>query len=320
MDGKDNRWRFLNTGPGDAFFNMALDEAILSSVRKGKSPPTLRVYRWNPPAVSFGYAQPVDRKIELERCKKMGIDIVRRITGGRAVLHWEELTYSVIAPLSPSGHIGQSCSIRFGGPFKDHHRIEGSLESVYKVISQCLLLALRSIGIPAEFECVSSSGRRNMVTSFRSGRTACFASASKYEITVGGRKLVGSAQRRVKNTMLQHGSILMGPAHKAISEILRRDSDKFKTDLKEELDRTTVSLSEISSSRIGFDQLGCALKRGFEEHLDVEMICEEPTSDEFQVAEILSSKKYGSQKWNLQRTPAGLQPQSESRNSDCLID
>ena len=91
------RWRFLNTGAADGPYNMAVDEAVLRSVRKQQIPPTLRIYAWNPAAISVGYGQPVHRDIDVEKCRRSGTPIVRRLTGGRAVLHDEEITYSVVA-------------------------------------------------------------------------------------------------------------------------------------------------------------------------------------------------------------------------------
>ncbi|MBI4531080.1 MAG: octanoyltransferase, partial [Candidatus Latescibacteria bacterium] len=121
-------WRFLNTGFHDAFFNMACDEILLHRVCQGVSGPVFRVYGWSPPAISLGYAQRIDREVDVERCRAAGIDIVRRVTGGRAVLHWDELTYSVV------------CRV-------DDPLVGGSIMETYSTISRCLLAGLRLFGV-----------------------------------------------------------------------------------------------------------------------------------------------------------------------------
>jgi len=101
------RWRVIFTGANDAFFNMALDEALLLSCQKRASPPVLRLYLWKPPAVSMGYFQSAEKTVNLKKCKDRGIDVVRRITGGRGVLHEDEITYSVCASLDDFPQLGE---------------------------------------------------------------------------------------------------------------------------------------------------------------------------------------------------------------------
>ncbi|MFO7654538.1 MAG: biotin/lipoate A/B protein ligase family protein [Candidatus Krumholzibacteriia bacterium] len=163
---------------------MARDRALLERQRRG-DPPVLRLYRWSPPAVSIGYHQD-QADFPLERARVLGWDVVRRPTGGRAILHAEELTYAVVAG-SPSPLFGSS------------------LHSSYARINEALLAFLSDLGIAGEI----SSGESRA----EARGTVCFQSAGQYEVRVGGRKLVGSAQRRSERAFLQHGSILFGPAH-----------------------------------------------------------------------------------------------------------
>jgi len=172
------RWRLILDEPLDGAENMAVDEAMLRAVETGAvRTPTLRLYSWKGPVVSIGYRQ------SAARLSGLGLPLVRRITGGRAVLHDMELTYSVVA--------GDSCRIFRGG-----------ITGAYSAISESIVAALGDAGVEAAFE--RAAGGRE-----RDEREACFYAPARYEVCVGGRKLVGSAQRRFRNALLQHGSILL---------------------------------------------------------------------------------------------------------------
>jgi len=127
-----NQWRYLETGANDAFFNMGLDEAILESVASGSEPPTLRLYRWNPSAVSVGYFQGVRDEVNLNSCASLGIDVVRRLTGGGAVFHADELTYSLVVP-------------------ETHPLAAGGILDSYKAICAGVVAGFKVLGIQAEF-------------------------------------------------------------------------------------------------------------------------------------------------------------------------
>jgi lipoate-protein ligase A len=180
--------RLLITGPGEAAFNMALDQAIAEAVRAGRAPATIRFYGWERPAVSLGSFQGIDG-INAGFLKETGIPIVKRPTGGRAILHGNELTYSV--------------SSRYEG------KLRGNLFACYRTISEALEAAIRKLGVPVE------ARRRREKPDARPGGPAhghsnsavCFQSVSFGEITFGGRKLVGSAQKRWTDGFLQQGSI-----------------------------------------------------------------------------------------------------------------
>ncbi len=167
---------------------MALDEELLARAQAGDTRPVLRLYAWNPPAVSIGRFQDIGTAVNARACERLGFDIVRRVTGGRAVLHWKELTYSIAART-------------------DDRLFPSSVLGTYKVIATALVSALRALGLPAEM--VSRAGRHAKLVQKAPKAASCFSTPSWYEIVVNGRKIVGSAQRRAGNAFLQHGSILL---------------------------------------------------------------------------------------------------------------
>lgn len=175
-------WRLLRTPPAQGAWNMAVDETILEFAGRGDVPPTLRLYAWSPACLSLGYAQPI-KDVDLDRLQDRGWEIVRRPTGGRAILHTEELTYSVC------------------GQHSEPH-LSGSVLESYQRLSLALLEALRLMGINAD-----STEKSSLQDSNAEDNPVCFEIPSNYEITVVGKKLIGSAQARRKSSVLQHGSL-----------------------------------------------------------------------------------------------------------------
>lgn len=173
-----DQWRIIYDPPTDGARNMAIDEAILTAVAAGAAPPTLRFYQWKPACLSLGCGQRA-READAERLRERGWDIVRRPTGGRAILHRHELTYSLALPL-------------------DHPIAAGGIVESYRRISAVFIAALRTLGVEPHADRVSGDAALTPV---------CFETPSHYEITVGGKKLIGSAQMRRKGGILQHGSL-----------------------------------------------------------------------------------------------------------------
>lgn len=235
-----NSWRFLNSGPADGAANMAVDEAILEGVRAGMSPPTLRVYAWEPPAVSIGHSQKASTELDLAACRRMGFGVVRRPTGGRAVLHAGELTYSVVgrAGVPPLGR---------------------SIAESYEAIAKGLLAALAEIGVAAELAPVAAAPRTR-------GEVAppCFVSAGRFEVVVAGKKLIGSAQRRVGTAVLQHGSLLMDGTHAEIAEVMRVKRESERETIRRTLSRKATDLSTLMAAPADFETLAAAVRTGFE--------------------------------------------------------
>ncbi|MEJ2486788.1 MAG: lipoate--protein ligase family protein, partial [Anaerolineales bacterium] len=179
--GKPNLWRLLLTPEAPGAWNMAVDEAILEAATHREVLPTLRLYAWNPPCLSLGYAQPIS-DVDESRLEKFGWDLVRRPTGGRAILHTDELTYSVCGP-------------------EDEPVLAGDILSSYKRLSSAILAAIEQIGISVQ----ALPQEKN--ANSKSPEPVCFEVPSNYEITADGKKLVGSAQARRQGGVLQHGTL-----------------------------------------------------------------------------------------------------------------
>lgn len=177
-------WDLILDGELDGASNMAIDAELLQEVEAGSSPKTIvRFYQWRRPTISLGRNQKIEAAVDREYCEAHGIDIVHRPTGGRAVLHDDELTYAVIS--NDAAHFGDT--------------IYGN----YKRVSQALCDAFQRVGVPA----VLAPDTRHAPAQSNGADPPCFLSASRYELTVQGRKIVGSAQRRLRRTFLQHGSM-----------------------------------------------------------------------------------------------------------------
>jgi lipoyl(octanoyl) transferase len=236
-----NNWRLLDTGPNLAAYNMAIDEELLARAQAGEKIPVLRFYTWDPPTVSIGRFQKIETAVDAGACKLLGFDIVRRVTGGRAVLHRRELTYSVIAridnPLFPPEVLG-----------------------TYKIIASGLLAGLRNLGVDAEM--VSRGGRHASLVRKDAKDPACFSSPSWYEIVVQGKKIIGSAQRRLSGAFLQHGSILIDHDPALEAEVIPGGGTGCGvTCIQNELGRQ-VLLEEVKQ----------AFRNGFSEALRVDFI------------------------------------------------
>lgn len=218
--------RVIRDGARAGEYNMRRDAELLAQHRPGDAP-ILRLYRWTPPAITIGYHQD-ESDFDHEAAARDGLDIVRRPTGGRAILHAEELTYSVT---------GTSPGPLFGD----------SLHSAYELINQALLRFLLSLGIRADIsDGESRDDARGLV---------CFKSAGRHEIRVDGRKLIGSAQRRTNGVFLQHGSILLGPAHCELPRYLKpgvRGSDMPPAQLR----LVTTGLEEQLGTKWGEKEEG----------------------------------------------------------------
>lgn len=178
-------WRLFIDPPSPAARNMAVDEALADACRRGRAGPTLRLYGWDRPSISLGYFQRPDEVIDLDRCREAGVPVVRRTTGGRAVYHHREVTYSVVAPIP-------------------HPLFPPTIRGTYEVVARALAEGLGALGLRVACHPTEPERPRRGI-----GSPRCFDSTSRYEITCEAKKVVGSAQRRWKTAFLQHGSILL---------------------------------------------------------------------------------------------------------------
>lgn len=242
------RWRLLETGARQGGWNMACDAALHASADATDSSPTLRFYGWDPPAVSLGHHQPDPAPDEAARLRALEVDWVRRPTGGRAVYHGgpdKELTYSVAAPLGEAA-------------------FSAGLADSYRRIHAAIAAALARLGAPVELAPRSVSrnhldGRAEFIRP--TSRRACFAATVPWEIASGGRKLVGSAQRRSRRALLQHGSIPLAGDQALLSEIWPDSLEPGRT--------TTVSAAV--GRPVGFAELAASLAAAFEKSLGAEL-------------------------------------------------
>ncbi|MCS7176732.1 MAG: lipoate--protein ligase family protein [Candidatus Kapabacteria bacterium] len=219
--------------------NMQQDwERLLACASSCDTPPLLRFYAWQPWAISLGLHQP-DQIADKERCRERGIEIVRRPTGGRAILHAEEVTYAVVVRLSS----------------------QRTPQYIYRIVHERIATALQQLtGKPIQLAPASADFRR--LWSRPSG-VACFNSSARWELSYAGRKLVGSAQRIVNGVLLQHGSILLGPAHLSIAELLRFNSEADREAFRQALAAHSISLQQLCGHHLPYDSVVAVLWESF---------------------------------------------------------
>lgn len=274
------KWRYLVTEAMSPEMNMAVDEAILQLHAEGKVPPTVRFYTWSPATLSIGYFQKALKEINLEEVHKHGLGFVRRPTGGRAVLHDKELTYSVIVS-------------------EQHPKMPSSVTEAYKIISMGLLHGFQNLGLRAEMVSLASEEEKEKYSS--PGSSACFDSPSWYELVVEGKKVAGSAQTRQKGVILQHGSILLDMDVELLFSLLNFSSDRLKQRMMESFRQKAVTINEVSPRAISLQEAIDAFGRGFASGLDVELVPGELTEEELALAKELAQTRYGTEEWNLRR-------------------
>jgi len=255
-------WRLLEIEVGNAFMNMAVDEAILCSRIEGRVPNTLRLFRWNPSAVSFGRFQNIHSVVNLEECAKKRVNVVRRITGGGAVYHdsKDEVTYSVIVK---------------GEDLETEDVVEA-----YRCICAGIIETARLLGLKAEFEKGSVNRCPN--------------------ITVGARKISGSAQANRKGVILQHGTLLINVDLKKMFTFLKFPWKKNNVDMVSVARKKITSITDELDFSVSLDQIRRTLLEGFEEALGVRFAKGALTEGELILARALAEKKFGTQEWNFE--------------------
>jgi|ERR1041385_2744735 lipoate-protein ligase A len=246
------KWQFLNTGFHSGIFNMDFDEALALRLKRGTCPPVLRVYGWEPHTISIGFNQNIE-DFDIAALQRRGIGIVRRPTGGRAILHAHELTYSVVI-----------------------NSAQQSPKEFYRRINEGLLQSLRRLDISADLT-ENDDNFRNLYREPSS--LPCFASSAKNEIQFEGKKLVGSAQRRYGNVILQHGSILLGPQHRQIVDFIASYVENSRNVIEETLLHHTSDAESILGRYVSFEETADCIKKGFEEALDITFAVERPLID-----------------------------------------
>jgi lipoate-protein ligase A len=273
-------WRFIDSGDCSPSFNMALDEALLEWHSKGKIPPVIRFYGWNPPTLSVGYFQRVEKEIDLDAVKEHNLGFVRRPTGGRGVLHEHELTYSVIVS-------------------EDHPEMPKTVTEAYRVISEGILKGFHHLGLEAYFSVPKTSEERDALKNPRSA--VCFDAPSWYELVVEGRKVAGSAQTRQKGVILQHGSILLDLDEDKLFSLFKYPNERVKERMKKAFSSKAVAINEISPRQITLEEAKEAFYKGFSEGLNVDLQPYELSEEELAYVNTLAKDRYESAEWNFKR-------------------
>ncbi|MFN8412268.1 MAG: lipoate--protein ligase family protein [Anaerolineales bacterium] len=266
-----NTWRLIYTTPTHGAWNMAADESILEHIGRGESQPTLRLYAWSPPCLSLGHAQSFN-DVDLDQIRQHGWEVVRRATGGRAILHTDELTYSVTGSA-------------------DEPALAGSILESYNRLAQALLHAIRELGLPVEMkEHIQEPAVQNL-------NPVCFEVPSTYEITVQEKKLIGSAQARKKEGVLQHGSLpLHGDLTRICQALIFKDEAARERAAQRLLERATT-VETVLGRRVSWEVAAQAFVRGFESELGIQFERGEMSASELKRTDELVKEKYAHASW-----------------------
>jgi lipoate-protein ligase A len=272
-------WRIIDSGPGSAAWNMALDEALLLAASKEGFVPTLRFFSWDKPSLSIGSFQKTE-ELDLTKVKEAGVPLVRRPTGGRAVLHDAELTYSIACPI-PSPHF------------------PSDLLGSYNRIGTCFVRGLKALGIEAGLYPLRRDGKSTP----NGHNPLCFSSPSWYEVLIDNKKLIGSAQRRLKSSFLQQGSLLIKLDIPSILSFQQFKDDEARMKAQSGLVQKMTALHEHKSG-IGIEELKSMLVKGFQDEMGAGCSFGEVTEEESSLAGKLLEDKYSRESWNLYRQKA----------------
>ena len=264
-------WRLLETQPASGAWNMAVDEAILEAAGQGFVPPTLRLYAWEPPCLSLGYAQPI-ADVQRKALTARGWDLVRRPTGGRAILHTDELTYSVSAPHTDP-------------------RVAGSVLESYQRLAQALLHALHRLAVPAAAE------ETYLSENAQETGPVCFEVPSHWEITVNGKKLIGSAQVRRKIGVLQHGSLPLQGDLTRITQALNFPDEATRLEAAQRLLGRATTIETSLAQPVTWRQAADAMIASFQQTLGLEFMQGALEPWEKERARALLEEKYTHPTW-----------------------
>jgi len=264
-------WRLLVDPPAQGTWNMAVDESLLEHVGRGESLSTLRLYSWQPACLSLGYAQPF-ADVDTTRLKDHGWEVVRRPTGGRAILHTDELTYSITAPL-------------------EEPLVVGTVLESYNRLAQALVAAVRSLGIPVEVK-----NHEKGENSSAQG-PVCFEVPSSYEITVNGKKLIGSAQARRKEGVLQHGTLPLYGDLGRITQALVFPDESARAAAAEKLLSRATTVESVLGRAVAWKTAAQAFVHAFETEMNRTLEQGDISDAERVRAEALLREKYAHPSW-----------------------
>ncbi len=274
------QWYFINSGPCSPSFNMAMDEALLNWHSEKLIPPVIRFYEWNPATLSIGYFQQVHKDINFEEVQRQGLGFVRRPTGGRAVLHEYELTYSII--------------VEEGYP-----NMPKTVTEAYRVLSEGLLLGFRNLGLDAYFSVPDTEEKQEDLKKPKSA--VCFDAPSWYELVVEGKKVAGSAQTRQKGVILQHGAILLDLDEEKLLSLFQFANEEAREKMRKKLPEKAVAMNRLVDKPFTVEQCIEAFKNGFQHALDIELVPYELSKEQLAYIEQLEKEKYANDAWNFKK-------------------
>lgn len=265
------RWRLIMSGSAAGPKNMAIDQAIMEAVAAGEAAATLRFYAWAPPCLSLGYTQPL-ADVDGERLAVLGWDVVRRMTGGRAILHTDELTYSVAVPASDPV-------------------VAGDIVASYRRISAAFATGLRQLGAqPEANKRAEGSGADGPV---------CFEVPSHYEITLNGKKLIGSAQVRKFDAVLQHGTLPLTGDIGRICDALVFPDDAGRREARTRVYERATTLRSALGRDVSWDEAAAVMAAAFAETFGVAFEAPPALSpEEAARAQALAVEQYATAAWN----------------------
>jgi lipoyl(octanoyl) transferase len=267
------QWRLMHDMATLGAHNMAVDEAIMRAVARGEQPPTLRLYAWQPPCLSLGYGQRAG-DVDWAALAAHGYDCVRRTTGGRAILHTDELTYSLALPMEH--------------PLALHDVMES-----YREISRALLAALQLLGAQPRSE--------RMAEGVKATDPVCFETPSHYEITVDGKKLIGSAQARRGGGVLQHGTLPLTGDIARICNVLVYESEAARESAKAHVRARATTLGEALGAEVTWDEAAASVVNGFAQTFDITFVAGELSTSELDEVARLTRDTYANDEWTLRR-------------------
>lgn len=265
-------WYLLDTDYNDAAINMAIDEALLIWNSEGKTRPVIRFYGWSKPSLSLGHFQCAEKTIDFSGVEKHRCDVVRRLTGGSAVLHDDEITYSITVP-------------------ENHPKIPATVNEAYYVLSQGILKGYEYLGIEAQFAIPEKELRKE--------RTAvCFEKPAIYEMIVDGKKISGNAQTRKNGVLLQHGSIPLRFNLDMLFDLFQFSTEERRIKQRNKFAEKAVSIYDVTKQEFTYEQLRDAFTEGFAQSLQIKLETLVLSDDDWKFIHELANSKYRTDEWN----------------------
>lgn len=271
----NDTWGLLHSGYHEAAINMALDEALLNWHSEGKIPPVLRFYGWTKPTLSVGRFQKVEKTIDFSAVERYECMFVRRLTGGSAVLHDDELTYSIAVS-------------------EEKSYISDSIRAAYYTLSKGIMAGFKELGINADYSMPKEHFERNSTA-------VCFERPSDYEMLVNGKKISGHAQTRQKGVLLQHGSLPFSIDKQMLFDLFNFSSDKMRERQRTAFSDKAITMNEAAKDKITYEVAAKAFQYGFEKELNLDFLPLELTNAQWNEVYDLAESKYKSDEWNFKK-------------------